>query len=214
MRLAVRLAVRLAPPALLLASPASAEKVSVACCDLWHATTQFVHVSTGERLVCPESSCKTDPVVSKIVKNMVPALTDDGGPTWFSFDHADMFASERVADVLAYSILGRVCADDRSLSGDGRDFLQFNTDSHTIRVRRKGCEYEKFMYSFLLTLCVIVLSFVVVVGIITRPRAPDHGKQEAEPDGQAGTRQAVCVDDSVVQFRSGSGIKYRPVSLL
>lgn len=211
---------------------AASEKVMVRCCDLWDAMSQFVAVSTGETIYCPASSCKSTPHILKIIKNMVPALTDETGTDMYSFEHSDMFASNAVANVLAFSILGRVCADDRSTSGDGRDFLQFNTDTQTLRVRRRGCEYEKTMYSTLLFLCIAVLSFLIVFGIVTREArassarasSKDTPLPQTHPNDTSHTPPPKSGDDDAsggqaaqiyrARHTGVTGVKYRPLPLL
>jgi hypothetical protein len=161
-------------------------------------------------------TCKQQAVIENIVKNMVPPLEHDDDPAtgeWYRFDHADMFASDKMADVLAFSILGRVCANDRSNSGDGGDYLQFSTVTRTLGVRRRGCEYEKVMYSSLLSVCIIALSFLITLGVLSRPANAAPGANATQA---ANTMERSVLPDAHTDFGDAApvlrtGVKYRPL---
>ena len=141
-----------------------AENLHIKCCDIWSAVNQFVVVSTGEDIMPCPVPCKTFPAIAKFVMNISPMLKhlDDAhnGSTYY-IPHEDIFPSDKVSDVLAWSIVGRLCSthpSDEQLDGK---FMQFEPSTGAISVVRAGCEYQRSMYSTLLGLCIIIIIFIL-----------------------------------------------------
>ena len=73
-----------------------------------------------------------------------------------------------------------------------------HTGSQTLHIRISGCEYHKIMYATLLGFCIVMLSFVIVVGILKRPEEAQGREEEGEVHGKgAGTGGGALQDSEV-----------------
>lgn len=162
-----------------------AASVKINCCELWDTVAKFIAVSTGEELShkCPHP-CMTHPAINRIVNIMMPALTHGEDPEAFEVESDEILVPGKISEVLVWSILGRLCSIEKYGSNHA-DFLQFNTASQTISVRRTGCEYQKTIYSTLLGFCAVVLTFIILTGVSTeypkKPQQPEAPSTESTP---------------------------------
>lgn len=148
----------------MLTQTVQAERLYIECCDLWKAVSKFVVVSTGEdAAVCPVP-CKTYSMVRKFVKNISPMLQDFDDPlngTTYYVAHEDIFPSQKVSDVLAWSILGRLCSTHNTGKQEQGKYIQFEPSTGVLSIIHAGCEYQRSIYSTLMSLCIIVILFIL-----------------------------------------------------
>lgn len=95
------------------------------------------------------------------------AVTQDRENDKYSIDATYLLTSRHLSDVLAWSILGRMYAVHK-YGTNHADLLEFHTRSQTLSIRRSGCEYQKGMYSTLFGFCIVMLTFVLAVGILSK----------------------------------------------
>ena len=189
-----------------------AEVVKIKCCDLWKAVTEFIAVSTGEELQskCPVP-CRSHPAINRIVNTMVPTIAYGSEDDVFEVEGSDILMPDKVSDVLVWSILGRLCSVEKYGSNHA-DFLQFNTVSQTISLRRTGCEYQKTVYSSLLGFCAVVLTFIILSGIVSGPVNVTPTNNQSKPaeaiHGQTTNSLAV----NTMAFGTPSKGRYRTLS--
>lgn len=166
----------------ILTQTVQAERLYIECCDLWTAVSKFVAVSTGEDgSVCPVP-CKTYSLVRKFVKNISPMLQDFDDPlngTTYYVAHEDIFPSQKVSDVLAWSILGRLCSTHNTEKQEQGKYIQFEPSTGVMSIIHAGCEYQRSIYSTLMSLCIIVILFILT-GMTIRKSA-DEKKALTQP---------------------------------
>jgi hypothetical protein len=174
-----------AAAALLASVSANHTRVDVSCCALWRAMQQFVAVSTGESYeTCPRP-CKTNAVMTAFAQSLgPPRLHAHADPDLWYFERDEMYAPDSVANVLAWSVVGRLCAVGTH-GATPKNFLQINTGMQTISVRRTGCEYERTVYSTLLMFCTAALAFVLFLGLYRSPEPPREQPPPSEVHTQA-----------------------------
>lgn len=184
----------------------SAEKLFIECCDIWTSVNQFIAVKTGEDISPCPVPCKTYPGIAKFVMNISPMLRhhDDAlnGSTYF-IPHEDIFPSNKVSDVLAWSIVGRLCSTHPSDQQVEGKYIQFEPSTGDISVVHAGCEYQRSMYSTLLSLCIILVIFLLTSIVARKP------KQKPSPIAACITTDTVYEPISQVSHRLGTRTDFR-----
>ena len=104
-----------------------------------------------------------------------PRLHEHADPDLWYFERDEMYAADAVANVLAWSVVGRLCAVGTHGSTP-KNFLQINTGMQTISVRQTGCEYQRTVYSTLLMFCTAALAFVLFLGLYSPHEPPRESK--------------------------------------
>lgn len=151
------------------ATPQNNELISIECCHIYASTMQFVSITTAESEegFCPRD-CKKDSMIAKITKNLYPLLEEGSDASTFTLNTTQLMNSEVLSNFLAWSVVGRLSAVEK-FGKNHADYLQFDTGSKTLVLRRTGCEFQKVMYATLLGLTTIMLSFLIVSGLLSRP---------------------------------------------
>lgn len=187
-------------------STVRASSIEIQCCDLWYSVTRFVSVSTGESIHrnCP-TPCTEDPTIMVIVKNVYPSLKQTSNGT-YSVNTEEIFTSTHVSEIIAWSIIGRLCSVHDKKSNHA-EYLEFNMGSQTLSLRKSGCEYHKVMYSTLLGFCIVILTFVLIVGILSR--IVEEDKPEIVVSDLKG--QTDIASFLPVNFKPRDNIRYRLV---
>ena len=104
-------------------------------------------------------------MIRKFVQNISPILQDFDDPrngSTYYIAHEDIFPSEKVSDVLAWSIVGRLCSTHKTEKQEQGKCLQFESSTGALSIIHAGCEYQRSIYSTLLSLCIVVILFILI----------------------------------------------------
>jgi len=201
-------------------TPNSTDLISIECCHIYASTMQFISMTTAESDggFCPQD-CKRDGMIVKITKNLYPLLEEGSDASTFTLNTTQLMNSGVLSNFLAWSVVGRLSAVEK-FGQNHADYLQFDTGSKTLMLRRTGCEFQKVMYATLLGLTTIMLSFLIISGLLSRPdekqgsiAADMCNADVASPisffDDQNTSRRLAPEHASCFQMHSS--FRYRPV---
>lgn len=196
------------------------ENLYIKCCDIWTAVHKFVRVSTSENAAPCPVPCKTYPAISKFIMNISPRIQhhdDARNGSWYYVAQKDIFSSEAVSDVLAWSIIGRMCSAQGTKQEQGK-FMQFDPGTGEISIVHAGCEYQRSLYSTMLGLCIVVIIFTMA-GLVVKKTPETNSTQLKDTAalnskcdlGEEGFMDTNGIFQTSYRVGTRSDVRYRPL---
>ena len=172
----------------------------IQCCHVYSSIMQFVIVTTANvpDNFCP-TDCKNDHIIVKITKTLYPLLGDGPDHKTFALNTSQLMSSQILSNMLAWSVIGRLSAVEKFGNNHG-DYLEFDTGTQSLKLRRTGCEFQKIMYSTLLGMTTVLLSFLVISGIMSNKRV--NQRQNDTPTKNKTSDSDSTVLESMLSFGS------------
>jgi len=110
---------------------------------------------------CPQTIAPAACMQHKLMRRALAWAADAGVP---ALDEATgsvrwNASCPQLADVVALSLLGRFFVEQQTPEAT---FFEFNTGSNTLNLRPLGCEFQRPLYTVVLLVALLTLSFVLV----------------------------------------------------